>query len=155
VHQSLDRDTVVQRIAGNDPGRGVDGLACLPVTTPMRRTEQSFHAAAGRQLGMCFDDSAVWSTEPYAVVGGALNAEPVFVHQSVVMAAEQHEIVDRGVAAICPVADVMRIDETAMVAARKPAAAVARLQGSAQRRRYGARLAPDIEWITRVVFRYA
>jgi len=41
-----------------------------------------------------------------------------------------------------------------MVAAREPAAAVARLQGPAQRRRYGAGLAADIEWIACIVFRY-
>jgi len=45
------------------------------------------------------------------------------------------------------VPDVVRIDETAMAAARKAAAAVTRLQGPAQCRRYGAGLAPDIEWI--------
>jgi len=58
-----------------------------------------------------------------------------------------HQSLDRGVAAIRPVPDVVRIDETAMAAARKAAAAVTRLQGPAQCRRYGAGLAPDIEWI--------
>jgi len=120
----------------------------------MRRTEQSFDAVAGRQLGMFFDDTAIGPAEPDAVVGAPLDAEPAFVHQPVVMTAEQYEIVDRGVAAIRPVPDVMRIDETAMAATRKPTSAVARLQGPAQCRRYGAGLAAYIEWIARVIFRY-
>ena len=48
----------------------------------------------------------------------------------------------------------MRIDETVMTTTREPAAAVARLQGPAQCRRYGPGLAADIEWIARVIFCY-
>jgi len=120
----------------------------------MRRTEQSFDAASGRQLRMFLDEAAIGPAEPDVAVGGPLGAEPAFVYQPVVMTAEQNEIVDRGVATIRPVADVMRIDETAIAAAREPASAVARLQGPAQRRRYGAGLAAYIEWIARVIFRY-
>jgi hypothetical protein len=103
---------------------------------------------------MFFDDTAIGPAELDAAVGGPLDVEPVFVHQPVVMAAEQYKIIDRSVAAIRPVPDVMRIDETAMAAAREAASAVARLQGTAQCRWYGPGLAADIEWIARVVFRY-
>ena len=97
----------------------------------MRRTEQPFDAPASRQQGMFFDKAAIRPAKTDAVVIDPLNAEPVFVNQSMVMTAEQNKIVDRGVAAIRPVPDVMRIDETVMAAARKSAAAVARLQCTA------------------------
>jgi len=126
-HQPFDRHAVIQRIAGNDPGRGIDGGACLPVTM-----QQSFDAAAGRQSRMFLDEATIGPAEADVAVGRPLDAEPAFVHQPVVMTAEQSEIVDRGVAAIRPVTDVMRIDETVMAATREPAAAVARLQGPAQ-----------------------
>jgi len=88
--------------------------------------QQPFDAAAGRQLGMFFDEATIGPAEADLAIGGPLDAEPAFVHQPVVMTAEQNEILDRGVAAIRPVSDVMRIDETAMAAAREPASAVAR-----------------------------
>jgi hypothetical protein len=78
-----------------------------------------------------FDHTAIGPTEADAVVIGPLNAEPAFMHQSMVMAAEQNKIVDRGVTAIRPVLNVMRIDKAAMVAARETAADVTRLQGAA------------------------
>jgi hypothetical protein len=53
------------------------------------------------------------------------------------------------------VADVMRVDEAVLVAARETATTVARLQGAAQRGWYGSGLAPDIEGIARLVFGYA
>ena len=80
---------------------------------------------------MFFDGTAIGPAEADSVVGGPLDAEPVFMHQSVMMTAEQNKIVDRGVAAIRPVTDVVRIDETPMAAAREAASAVARLQGAA------------------------
>ena len=124
-HQSLDCNAVVQRISGNDPGRGIDDRACFTVTTP-----QSFGAAAGRQSGIFLDDTAIGPVEVYAVFVGAFDVETAFVHKPVVMTAEQNEIVDRGVATIRPVPNVMRIDEAVVSAAREAAATVACLQGS-------------------------
>ena len=103
---------------------------------------------------MFLDEATIGPVEQDVIVGGPLDTEAAFVGQPVVMAAEQHEIVDRGVAALRPVADVMLIDETAMVTARKTATAVACLQGTAHRRRHGPGLASDIEGIACVVFRY-
>ena len=82
AHQPFDRHTVIQRIAWNNPGRGIDGLACLPVTAL-----QSFDAAGGRQLGMFFDEATIGPAEADIVIGSPLDAEPVFVHQPVVTAA--------------------------------------------------------------------
>ena len=147
-HQRFDRNTVVQRVAGNYPGRGIDGL-CFPVTT-----QQPLDAYVGRQPGIFFDDSAIGPAEADAAVDVAFDAESAFVHQRVMMAAEQNEIVDRGFATFCPIPNVMRIDEALMAASRESAAAVARLQGPAQRWRHGSGLAADIEWIARAIFRY-
>ena len=66
---------------------------------------------------MFLDEAAIGPAEADTTVGGPFDVEPVFVHQAVVMAAEQYEVIDRGVAAIRPVPDVMRIDETASVSA--------------------------------------
>ena len=54
TNQSLDSNAVVQRIAGNDPARGIDSLARLPVATL-----QFFDAAGGRQLRMFLDGAAI------------------------------------------------------------------------------------------------
>ena len=67
------------------------------------------------------------------------------------MATQQDEIVERGLAAIRPVADMMRIDEAMLRAARKTATAVAYLQGAAHRRGYGTGLAADIERVADLV----
>jgi hypothetical protein len=67
---------------------------------------------------MFLDEATIGPAEADMAIGGPLDAESAFVYQPVVMTAEQNEIVDRGVAAIRPVLDVMRIDETAMAAAR-------------------------------------
>ncbi len=74
---------------------------------------------------MCLDDAPVGPAEVKPVITNPLDAEPALVHQPVMAAAQQDEIVERGIAAIRPVADMMRIDEAFMVTARKAAAAVA------------------------------
>ncbi len=103
---------------------------------------------------MFLDEATIGPVETDIAIGSPLDAEPAFVYQPVMMTAQQNEVVDRGVTAIRPVTDVMRIDEAVMAAAREPAATVARLQGPAQCRRYGPGLAADIEWIARFILRY-
>ena len=142
--QSLERDAVVQRIAGNDPRRGIDGLAALAVAPP-----QFVHAAAGRQARMRLDVAVVGAREANAAAGGPLDSEPALVHQAVVMTAEQQQVVDRGLAAVRPVFDVMRIDETTLRTAREAATRVAGPQRPAQRRGNCAGLAADSERIAR------
>ena len=58
----------------------------------------------------------------------APNRETGFVHQTVMVAAQQHEIVDLGFTPIRPVLDVMRIQIPAVVTARKRTATIARQQ---------------------------
>ena len=100
---------------------------------------------------MRVDNAPIGPAEADLAIADPFDAEAALVHQPVMLAAQQDEIADRGFAAIRPVANMMRIDEAVMVAARKAAAAVARDQGPAHRWRHRAGPAPDIERITRVV----
>lgn len=78
---------------------------------------------------------------------------PVFVQQPMVKAAEHHEIVELGFAAIGPMRDVVGIHEAMRIAAGKPAAFVSCLQRPAQRGRDGSRLAADVQQLAIGIFR--
>ena len=75
----------------------------------------------------------------------AMDREPAFVQQRVVMRAEQREVLEARVAAIGPVADVVRVDVARATAARERAAAIARPERALERRRHRALLAADVE----------
>ena len=76
-------------------------------------------------------------------IAGAVgfHVETGFVHQPVVAAAERYEVVELGFAAVCPVFDVVAFDEAGGGAARKAAAAVARVDGEVGRGTVGGRVA--------------
>jgi hypothetical protein len=67
------------------------------------------------------------------------------VYEPVVVAAEQDEVVQTGLTALGPVADVMGIDEPPPLAAGELAASVAREQRPADRGRDRTRSSPDAE----------
>jgi hypothetical protein len=64
------------------------------------------------------------------------------VDEGVMTAAEQDEVVERGLSTACPVLDVMRIDESVVFAAGEAAAAVAGIESAPQRGRNRPGLAP-------------
>ena len=68
------------------------------------------------------------------------------MHQSMVMAAEQHQVVQIGFSASSPVLHVMGIDEPGVGTARKPTMPISRPQGAFQSGWYRAPLATDVEW---------
>ena len=67
------------------------------------------------------------------------------MEQPVVEAAEQDQVVQAGAAAVDPVVDVVGVDKAAVRAHREPAAAIARPERPANRRRNRARLAADVQ----------
>jgi hypothetical protein len=67
------------------------------------------------------------------------------VHQAVVAPAEQDEVVEARLAAVCPVAEVMGIDEARSFTAGEATAAIAAAQRSPQGRRHRPRLPADRE----------
>src|SRR5690606_8501556 len=77
------------------------------------------------------------------------------VKQRVVISAEAQEIRQLGLAAVCPVHDVVRVEEQRAIATREPAAAVPGVQRASQRRRYRPRLAPDAERLAVLVVDHA
>ena len=67
------------------------------------------------------------------------------VHQPMMVTAQQEQVVEPGLAAVGPVADVVRIDMMAGRAAGKAAAAVAPVECAADGRRNTAAAAADIQ----------
>ena len=67
------------------------------------------------------------------------------MEQPVVEAAEQDQVVQAGAAAVDPVVDVVGVDIAAVRAHREPAAAIARPERPANRRRNRTRLAADVQ----------
>lgn len=63
------------------------------------------------------------------------NRETAFVQQTVVVRAQQRQVIELGPATVRPVLEMMRIDIVLAVATRKGAAAIAREQRFLQRRR--------------------
>src|SRR5690606_5492745 len=63
--------------------------------------------------------------EADAAVRQALAAEALLVDQPVVVAAQQHEVLQAGLSALGPVADVVAVDVVLVGAAGEPATAVA------------------------------
>jgi hypothetical protein len=53
------------------------------------------------------------------------DCESAFVHEPMVVTAEQHEVADIRLAAASSVLDVMRADDSPVATVRKPAAAIA------------------------------
>ena len=62
-----------------------------------------------------------------------------------VEAAQQDQVVEAGAATVDPVADMVRMNEAAVRAHREAAAAIAQPESASNRRRHGARLAPDVQ----------
>ena len=71
------------------------------------------------------DGHSVGVGEPERAVVEALHTEPALVHQSMVSRAEQHEVVERGLAALGPVLDVMAMQPLGGGAAGEAAPLVA------------------------------
>src|SRR5205807_4983399 len=74
-----------------------------------------------------------------------VDAVVAFVEAAVVAAAEQKEVLDGGRAALCPVVDMMGVEEAPILTSGEAAATIARAERAPDRRRDRARLAavPD------------
>ena len=80
-----------------------------------------------------------------------MHAEAAFVHEPMMGRAEDHQIVQRRLAAFRPMPDVVRVQIPFMMATGERAAAVAREQGALERGWNRALPAPDIEGASVVV----
>lgn len=58
------------------------------------------------------------------VLKARLNTKTTLMHQRVVLRAQQHQVIERGLAVSRPMLDMMAVQEAAIVAAWKPAAVV-------------------------------
>jgi len=74
----------------------------------------------------------------------ASDREPPLVQRAMMVRAEQREVLEARLAAVGPMADVMRVDVVPVRAARERAAAVARPERALERRRHDALLAADV-----------
>jgi hypothetical protein len=114
-----------------DPGRdppGDDGDARAAVTARARDAGQA---------------APIGATERQAAGGRAFDAVAAFVEQAMVVATKLDEIGQRGLAAVRPVLDVVRVDVLAVVAPRELTTAVAAAQRAAESRWDRPRLATD------------
>ncbi len=115
--EAFDGDVVVEAVAGRarHAGAGVDRWGAAS-------DERLAVAALG--LGRRADGAAVGAAEGDAL-SVAVGGVAAFVQQAVVVAAEQQQVGERGVAAVGPVVDVVGVDEAALGAAGELAAVVA------------------------------
>ena len=74
------------------------------------------------------------------------------MQQSVVVAAQQHQIIQCGLTSIGPVLDVVRIDVTMGGTPRESTTCITRPQSTPQRRVDGAGFAPHIQYVAFRVF---
>ena len=91
--------------------------------------------------------------EDELTLGEPEDAIPVLVHQPMVSATEQDQIVELCEAAIGPVLDMMRVD-VAVAAAGKAAAAITMLQGAPNGGWNGASAAAHVEDIACAIVRH-
>jgi hypothetical protein len=99
-----------------------------------------------------FDSAATRCPEDEITRSSSFHRETFLVHQPMMNAAEQHEVLQLRLAAICPMFDVVGVGEALVGAARKAAALVAGLEGSAEGGGDCAGLAADVEGIAVDVF---
>ena len=82
-----------------------------------------------------------------------MNAKPTFMHQPVMMAAQQDQVMQGGFAPISPVMDVMGIDKAAAAATGETATPVATLQGPSNGGRHGPGFAAHAQGLEFTIFR--
>jgi len=99
----------------------------------------------GGAISRARDNAAIGPAEIDALAAVVVDRETAFVHERVMIRAEQREIVETRLATVRPMLDVMPVDVTVIPAARKRAAAIPGPERTSQRRRYRAVLAADIE----------
>ena len=75
-----------------------------------------FHEALQHDIARVSEDDLA--------AGGLRARKPSFVHQVMMVPAQQYEVLQAGLAAVCPMDDVMAIHESIVVAAREPASTV-------------------------------
>jgi hypothetical protein len=75
-----------------------------------------------------------------------VDAKTTFVNQTVMMAAEQHQVFHCCFTTIGPVPNVVCVDKVRMGATGETASAVTPLQSAANGRWNGAAFAPDVQW---------
>ena len=100
---------------------GIDRQSQLLVRAFQLGRADAFRRAV---LGRRRELSAIGGVKPDAFVV-ACHGEAAFVDEAVVIAAEKHEILQTGGAAVGPVDDVVTVDVAALGAARKTTAVVA------------------------------
>ena len=91
-------------------------------------------------------DDPVPISEAKLAVGSVLDRVPAFVHEAMVVPAEENEVVDGRLPTLRPVQPVVGLQMTSPRASGPPAAPVVpRFQQVAERGRHGATLAADAE----------
>jgi len=94
---------------------------------PLRGGVLEIHRIRPRVFGIVAtgrDHPAVGALEILPMIGITANPVAAFVYQSVMVAAQQHEVGQAGLAAVAPVLDMMGVDEVRVVAAGKRTATV-------------------------------
>src|SRR3954465_2397401 len=107
----------------------------LPARTPRRRLTRERRR----------DPPPVRTPELERAIARSPDREAVLVHETVVEAAEQHQVLLARRAAVGPVADVMGVEVVPTVAARKAAVPVSTLEHGPQRSRDHASLAAVVQ----------
>ncbi len=136
--QELGDQAEVERVALPAGHRGVrvDGRTM----TSMVLAHCGWSAAEG--LRVIGDAPAVGASKDEPPAGSALEPVAALVHEPVVVAAQQHEVLDARRPSVRPVGDVVPVDEAMESAARKAAPSVARRERATNRRRNAAGPAP-------------
>jgi hypothetical protein len=94
---------------------------------------------------------AVGSRPSSRAIGRQCDLESALMKQAMVGWAEQQEVFDRGLSTLNPVRDVVGVEPPSVVASWELTAPVAGYQRTTNRRRYGASLAADGQWLAAVV----
>jgi len=123
----------------------------VPVLEPFPQVRHDVSAVMSRRGARRYDlhTRRVSEDDPPGRV--LLAAESTLVHQPVMMPAEQHKVVETGLAAVGPVSYVVAIDEMPVRAAREAALPVPGLERAPHGRRDDPRLAADRQWFAIVI----
>jgi hypothetical protein len=97
------------------------------------------------QARVRFDPLAIGSFEHECLVFAFRETKAPFVKQPVMVAAQLHEVIQAGLPTVGPVPDVVGIHITVLAAPGKATPAVAGIQRTLHRRRYGPGLPSDVE----------
>ena len=95
---------------------------------------------------------SVRTFEEPAILVVTLERKSTLVHELVMPGAQQHQVVETGVATSRPMLYVMRVDKARVVTTGKRTAFVPCDQGALDGRWHGSGLATDIQWLPTLIF---